>query len=98
MSLRNHIVAFSSLLTLTACFDECRKYSDFTCDEIQKAEYNVYFYYPSGTEEFLGKTKTLGSCQYMSRGFAADKGVSNENWSYVCCMIAKDSSCYEKHK
>ena len=32
-------------------------------------------------------------------GLAADKKLSyNNDWSYVCCMITKDSSCYEKHR
>jgi hypothetical protein len=28
----------------------------------------------------------------------AKKLSQRDNWGYVCCMIAKGSSCYEKHR
>ena len=84
---------------LSSCDDECSSYSDFSCKEIQKADYNVYFYFPNQTEVYLGETKGLDNCGQMAHGYAYDKKLSNNNdWGYVCCMIAKGSSCYEKHR
>ena len=89
------VTAFS----LVGCSDECRQYSDFTCKQIEKAKYNVYFYYPSGTEVYLGETKGLQACGGVAWDFAEQKNLTENNeWGYVCCMIAKGSSCYEKHR
>ena len=85
--------------TLVGCGDECSDYSDFSCDEIDEANYNAYFYYPSGSEEYLGIANGLSQCGSMAHGFAASKNLSgNREWSYICCMKAKGSECYEKHR
>lgn len=91
---------FALCIGLTGCGgDECSEYSDFTCDQIQNAEYNVYFYYPSGTEEFLGRSQGLSQCGSTAHGFAYSKSLQgNNDWGYICCMRAKDSECYEKHR
>ncbi len=83
---------------LSGCGDSCREYSDFTCDEIEAASYNVYFYYPDQREEYLGEAVTLSSCGNVARSYASSKNMSSANWGYVCCMIANGSSCYEKHR
>ncbi len=85
--------------SLSGCGDECREYSDFSCQEIEKAPYNVYFYYPSGTEKFLGQAQGLSQCGTLAHSFASSKELSrNGEWSYICCMRAKGSECYEKHR
>jgi hypothetical protein len=87
------------ILTLSGCGDECREYSDFSCKEIEKAPYNVYFYYPSGAEEHLGQASGLSQCGSVAHNFAWSKNLSNNReWSYICCMHAKGSDCYEKHR
>lgn len=83
---------------LAACGDSCGEYSDFTCEEIEAARYNVYFYYPDQREEYLGEATTLSTCGNVARGFASSKNMSSADWGYVCCMIANGSSCYEKHR
>ena len=83
---------------LASCGDECSSYSSFSCKQIEAADYNVYFYFPSGTEQYLGEAKGLSQCGQRAHGFAASKNLSRGNWGYVCCMIAKGSSCYEKHR
>jgi hypothetical protein len=50
------------------------------------------FYFPSGTEQYLGEAKGLSQCGQRAHGFAASKNLSRGNWSYVCCMSAKGSS------
>lgn len=87
------------IATLSGCGDECREYSDFSCKEIERAPYNVYFYYPSGGEEYLGQADGLSQCGSLAHGFASSKNLSgNGEWSYICCMRAKGSECYEKHR
>lgn len=35
----------------------------------------------------------------MARGYAASKNLKgNGEWGYICCMRAKGSECYEKHR
>ena len=96
---RNIIISALACLLLTACNDDkCRKYSDFTCEQIQQANYNVYFDFPDGSEYFLGETQGLENCGNMASSYAAEKKLPARDWSHICCMIAKDSSCYEKHR
>jgi hypothetical protein len=95
----NRWLLFSlALLCLSACKDECREYSDFNCKQIQEADYNVYFYFPDEREYFLGKAQGLSNCGSIAWAYAEDHKVTNANWSYICCMIAKGSQCYEKHR
>jgi hypothetical protein len=84
-------------IIITSC-DECKSYSDFSCKQISKADYNVYFYYSGGSEVYLGQTSSLESCGNSARSFAYSESVSSSNWGYICCMIANGSSCYEKHR
>ncbi len=87
------------IITLSGCGDECREYSDLSCKKIEKAPYNVYFYYPSETEEYLGQTNGLSQCGSLAHNFAWSKNLGNNGqWSYICCMRAKGSDCYEKHR
>ena len=92
-------ILISIALTLASCGDECSDYSDFSCNEIQKATYNVYFYYPSGSEKHLGVAEGLSQCGSMAHGFSASENLTgNRDWGYICCMKAKGSECYEKHR
>lgn len=84
---------------LTGCADECREFSEFSCSRIEKAKYNAHFYFPDGREELLGQTRNLEQCGDVVHGFAASRGLGDDDgWSYVCCMRAKGSECYEKHQ
>jgi hypothetical protein len=86
-------------LFIAGCKDECREYSDFSCEDIQTATYNIYFYYPDGSEVYLGIVNGLNECGNISSNFASSKNLlENNDWSYVCCMKAKGSDCYEKHR
>ena len=97
MKSRNWI--FPILLALSACGDACSSYSDYNCNQISKAEYNVYFYMPNGEEIYLGEAKGLRSCGDSAWNYATQKNLSeNNDVGYICCMIAKGSSCYEKHR
>jgi len=91
------IIAVS--LIISGCGDECSSYSDFSCKEIEKAMYNAYFYFPDDHEYYLGIANGLDACGSLAYSYAASKNLSsNRKWSYICCMIAKDSDCYEKHR
>lgn len=90
------LIALALATGVASCGDECREYSDFTCKQIETADYNVIFSFPSATQNInLGQAKRLSQCGQIARSFAATKNLSGNN---VCCMIAKGSNCYEKHR
>ena len=79
--------------------DSCRSYSDFTCAQLERSRYNAYFYFPDNKEVYLGESATLSACGSMAHSYAGSKGLSRgSGWGYICCLIAKGSSCYEKHR
>ena len=83
---------------MSACGDNCSEYSDFSCKEIDNADYYVWFYFDKHGDGYnLGYAKGLSQCGAIARNYAANKGLTND-WSYVCCMKAKGSDCYEKHR
>ena len=79
--------------------DSCRSYSDFTCTQLERSRYNAYFYFPDNKEVFLGESVSLSGCGSMAYSYANRKELSRgDGWGYICCLIAKGSSCYEKHR
>jgi hypothetical protein len=73
------------MLALSGCGDECSSYSEFSCSQIQDADYNVYFYYPNTQkEEYLGQVSGLAACGDVASGFASDRNMLSANWGYVC--------------
>ena len=62
----------------------------------EEVDVNVYFYYPNGREQYLGRTSGASSCGAMARNFASNKNVSHRDWGYVCCTIEDGSECYRK--
>lgn len=93
------VLAISASLFVAGCGDECSRYSEFSCKDIQRATYNSYFYFPNDREYYLGVANGLDECGSMAYSYAASKNLSgNRDWSYICCMIAKGSDCYEKHR
>jgi hypothetical protein len=93
-------VILSTIIFVQGCSDQCSSYSDFSCEEIDKATYNVLFYFPDNRKEYnLGVATGLDACGDLAHNYAASKGLShNREWNYVCCMKAKGSECYEKHR
>jgi hypothetical protein len=65
-------------------------------------KFNAYFYYPSeqsSREVYLGEVTGLGACQRSAASYASNQNMTpRSGWSYICCRIAKGSSCYSKHK
>ena len=58
---------------------------------------NVYFYFPSGTEVYLGKVRGASACGDAAHGFAYREELTrNREWSYVCCTVEAGSDCYRK--
>lgn len=84
---------------IPSCTDSCRQYSDYTCAQLEKKTYNVYVYAPSGREYHAGKRVGLEACGLAAWNFAGANNFSRSNdWSYICCLETKDSSCAEKHR
>jgi hypothetical protein len=80
------IVAF----ILSACGEE----------NLERADFNVYFYYPNmSREEFLGLAKGLSACQAMASNRAGSLNMTRSTgWSYICCKKTPFSNCASKHK
>lgn len=101
MALRPAICRFALLLTgaLYGCSDSCREYSAYSCDELEAAQYNVYFFFPGDQKEyFLGEAEGLPMCGSMARSYAVEKEVTSSKWGYICCLKTPDSQCAEKHR
>jgi hypothetical protein len=94
------LITLALASSVASCGDECSEYSEFTCKQIETADYNVWFSFPSGNDAYhLGRAKGLSQCGQIAYSFAASKDLTpKDGWGYVCCMITKDSSCYEKHR
>jgi hypothetical protein len=69
-------------------------------ENLEQADFNAYFYYPSnGQEEALGLVHGLSACQRAAAGRAASLNMSNTSgWSYICCKKTASSSCESKHR
>jgi hypothetical protein len=73
--------------------DECQK-----CAELEKAQYNVYFWFPGNDKDYyLGETTGLSTCGSVAHAYASKKDVLRSNWSYICCLKTSSSGCEEKH-
>ena len=91
------IVFFSPLFNQHLSFQQSCK--DFSCSEIQEATYNIYFYFPNNQESYLGVANGLSQRGDVAYDYATSKNLSrNREWGYICCMKAKGSECYEKHR
>lgn len=94
-----------AFLMIQGCsFDECRKYSDYTCEQLQRQPYNVYYYdvaNESGEERnlFAGQVVGLEACGLAASSFASLMADRRQgDWSYVCCLKTDESGCAEKHR
>ena len=71
---------------------------DETDRAIENSDFNVYFYYPGGKEEYLGYVNGLSACQAAARSKAYSSNLSDSDWSYICCRATGSSSCETKHR
>ena len=60
---------------VSACGDECREYSKYTCEQIERGNYNAYFYFPDGEEKYLGNVDGLNSCSIAAANYAQQTGA-----------------------
>lgn len=97
--MRKQILLVVVTFLLSGCGDECQEYSEFSCEAIQSADYNVYFYYPNDSEKYLGVARSLDACGVRAYSHADREGLDKyDKWDYICCMKAEGSECYEKHR
>ena len=72
------------------------------CNEenLERTDFNVYFYYPRGDrEEYLGVVNGISSCQRAAGARASSlQMTSSTGWSYICCKKTASSNCVSKHK
>lgn len=93
------------LFLLAGCErDSCKEYSRFTCEQLERQTFNVYYYEVTNTssepnEIFLGTAIGLQQCGTVAWNTAqARERDSADHWSYVCCLQTNESSCAEKHR
>lgn len=98
-------IAALSLTFLGGCStDQCRQYSDYTCEQLERQTYNVYYYdvqRSTGVEQelFAGQVRGLGACSAAASSMAALRETDRDgNWSHICCLQTNDSDCAEKHR
>jgi hypothetical protein len=69
------------------------------CDpDLEKSDFNAYFYFPDDREEYLGQVTGLSSCQSAAGARAKELNMIDSDWSYICCRITSSSSCASKHR
>lgn len=79
--------------------DSCRSYSSYTCEQLEKQHYNVYFFSVDDKKDYaLGVANSLSGCQQVAHAFAYNKGFQSREWSYICCLKTANSECAEKHR
>ena len=89
---------------LSACGDECSKYSSrYSCDYIEKrAEYFVWYWRALERNDekdnvMIGKAVGLEMCEYNARRYAAIIGEQFRYRAYICGLI-EDGKLMEKHR
>jgi len=93
-----------ALLASGCSQDSCKEYSRFTCEQLERQPYNVYYYdvdqdESESKEVYLGSAIGLKQCGALAWDAAAKKGKGrSDDWSYVCCLQTDDSTCAEKHR
>jgi cold shock CspA family protein len=60
--------------------DECRKYSKFTCEQLERQTYVAWFFFPSQDKEYnLGYVKGLKECQATAIRYANSKNMTRSS-------------------
>ena len=78
--------------------EPCKVGSNYTCDQLDRAKYNVYFYTPEDQEKYLGVAINLASARIMSVQYANQLGLKRDaGWQTVFCLKTNNSECEEKH-
>jgi hypothetical protein len=86
--LRNYIVECTVAVLLFGCGEPNLEHEDF----------NAYFYFPDGREEYLGGVRGLSACQSAANARASALNMSASDWSYICCRKTSSSECASKHR
>ncbi len=78
--------------------EPCKIGTKYTCDQLDRAQYNVYFYTPEDQEKYLGVAINLASARIMSVRYANELGLARDaGWETVFCLKTYSSECEEKH-
>ncbi len=92
------VALLGAVFLLAACKDNCQSFSKYTCKELEKTTYNVWFYYRTGNPIFAGATTGLENCRSMAKSYAEANTRGGSGWSYSCCVVKTNSTCEERHK
>jgi hypothetical protein len=90
MRTRRLVTITTLLLALSGCGEE----------NLERADFNAYFYYPeSQREEYLGLVKGISACQAAAGAKARSLNMTaSTKWQYICCKKTPTSSCESKHR
>ena len=78
--------------------EPCKAGTEYTCNELEKAQYNVYFYSPDKEEKYIGLARNLATAKIISTQYANSLNLSrNSGWTTTFCLKTKLSECAEKH-
>ena len=78
--------------------EPCKAGTEYTCNELENAQYNVYFYSPDKEEKYIGLARNLATAKIISVQYANSLNLSRDSgWTTTFCLKTKLSECAEKH-
>ena len=78
--------------------EPCKVGTEYTCNELENAQYNVYFYSPDKEDKYIGLARNLATAKIISVQYANSLNLSRDSgWTTTFCLKTKSSECAEKH-
>ena len=78
--------------------EPCKVGTEYTCSELENAQYNVYFYSPDKEEKNIGLARNLATAKIKSVQYTNSLNLSRDSgWTTTFCLKTKSSECAEKH-
>ncbi len=78
--------------------EPCKVGTEYTCSELENAQYIVYFYSPDKEEKYIGLARNLATAKIISVQYANSLNLSRDSgWTTTFCLKTKSSECAEKH-
>ena len=70
----------------------CKVGSEYTCTELENAQYNVYFYSPDKEEKYIGLARNLATAKIISVQYANSLNLSRDSgWTTTCLLYTSPS-------
>ena len=59
--------------------EPCKAGTEYTCNELENAQYNVYFYSPDKEEKYIGLARNLATAKIISVQYANSLNLSRDS-------------------